>query len=261
MPSATNQLEWCTVRLGEDMNWWVVEVSDQIHWDVDGLSIIDPRQISYIFDLMEPLRDYGFEQDVVESAFIPFRIQKDLGDGLIRLVRSKESLLDSEEPLFALPDIVDDENSPYADFLNHITRLRVKMLNDVIDFEQKLTIDELEESVREEENNNFIEGKAVHLFGEITSILDYVPAGWELDSDDAGATSEDEDIEDFADVEIEEEDTDELSKDESLKWDEDEEEEEDDDDVYEGGPPDEDEDDDDYDDEEEEDEEDEDDDR
>ena len=33
MLNATNQIEWCTVKLGEDMNWWVMEVSDDIHWD------------------------------------------------------------------------------------------------------------------------------------------------------------------------------------------------------------------------------------
>lgn len=241
MPRAAKQLEWCTVRLGEDMNWWVVEVSDDIHWDVDGLSIIDPRQMSHILDLVEPLNEYNFDQDLLESSFIPFRIQKDLGDGLIRLVRSTESFLDSEEALFGLPNIVDDENSPYADFLNNITKARVKMLNDLIDFEQKLTVDEVEESIREEENNSFIEGKAIHLFNEVTAILDYVPTGWELDEDGKGAVSEVEDIEDFP--EIEEEDTSDISKDASLKWDEDEEEEEDDDDIYEGGPPDKDEDD------------------
>ena len=223
------------------MNWWVVEVSDDVHWDVDGLSIIDPRQMSHILDLVEPLNEYNFDQDLLETAFIPFRIQKDLGSGLIRLVRSTESFLDSDEPLFGLPNVVDDENSPYADFLSHVTKTRVKMLNDLIDFEQKLTVDEVEDAIREEENNSFIEGKAVHLFNEVTAILDYVPAGWELDEDRDGGSSEVEDIEDFP--EIEEEDTDDLSKDESLKWDEDEDEDEDKDDVYEGGPPDDDDDD------------------
>ena len=27
------------MRLGEDHNWWVDEVSDPVHWDVDALSI------------------------------------------------------------------------------------------------------------------------------------------------------------------------------------------------------------------------------
>lgn len=256
MPSAKNQIEWCTVRLGDDLNWWVVEVSDDIHWDVDGLSIIDPRQMSHIIDLTEPLREYNFDPDTLDNGFIPFRIDKDLGSGIIRLVRSKESFFDSEEPLFGLPDVVDEEHGPYADFLNHITKVRVNLLNDMIDFEQQLTIDELEEEIREEENNSFIEGRAVHLFNEVTTILDYVPAGWELDSedDDSGDDDEDDDeeIEDFPDIDDEE--AKKLSEEENLKWDDDDED-EDDDDLYEGGPPNDDEDEDeDYDDDDDEDE-------
>ncbi|MBC2605402.1 hypothetical protein H5P27_05035 [Pelagicoccus albus] len=212
-----------------------MEVSDDVHWDVDGLSIVDPRQISHILDLMEPLQEYKLDQDLFDSAFIPFRIQRNLGDGLIRLTRSQESFADAEEPLFGLPNVIDDENSPYADFINHITKVRVNMLNDLIDFEQKLTIDEVEDDIREEENNNFIEGKAVHLFHEVTNILDYVPAGWELDDDDSDK-SEEEDFEDLP--EIEEEDTSQISKDESLKWDEEEDDDDDSDDTYEGPPPD-----------------------
>ncbi len=240
MPGTTNQIEWCTVRLGEDLNWWVVEVSDDVHWDVDGLSIIDPRQIAHLIDLAEPLREYNFDQDIMDRAFIAFKIQKDLGEGLVRLVRTKESFFDTDEPLFGLPDVVDEENGPYADFLNHVTRIRVSMLNDIIDFEQNLTVDELEEELREEENNNFIEGRSVHMFTEVTNILDYVPVGWELDGDDDedGDGSEEEEIEDYPDIDDEE--AKKISESENLKWDEDEEEDESDD-SYQGGPPDEDE--------------------
>lgn len=235
MARASKQLEWVTVRLGEDQNWWVQEVSDDIHWDVDGLSIVDPRQVAHILDLVDPLQEYGFDQNTLDSGFIAFRIQKDLGDGIIRLARTSESFTDAEEPLFALPNILDIENGPYADFLSHITKTRVKMLNDLIEFEQELTVDEVEEDIREEENNGFMEGRAMHLFLEVTSILDYVPTGWELDGDEALESSDEE--ADLADIpDIEEEDTTQISKDESLQWDEDEKEEKDDD-VYEGGPP------------------------
>ena len=219
------------------MNWWVMEVSDDIHWDVDGLSIIDPRQISHLIDLAEPLREYKFDQDIMDRAFIAFKIQKDLGDGLVRLVRTKESFFDTDEPLFGLPDVVDEINGPYADFLNHITRIRVNMLNDIIDFEQAFTIDELEEELREEENNNFIEGRAVHMFNEVTNIMEYVPAGWELDEDDVDEKEEEEEeIDEFPDIDDEE--AKKISESENLKWDEDETEEEDED-SYQGGPPDE----------------------
>jgi len=234
------KLEWCIVRIGEDHNWWVEEVSDPVRWDVDGLSIIDPRQVQHIIDMVEPMREYGFDQDVMERAFLPFRIEKDLGSGRVRLVRVKDSLFESEDKLFALPDLLDEENGPYADFLDHITRLRVKMLNDLFDFEQKLSVDEMEDEIREARNIDFMEGKAVHVFTEVTAILDYAPAGWEGEEEgERPARKEDElDDEDLPDLDEAEEER--LKNDQSLKWDEDEdgeEKDEDEDDLDEDGNP------------------------
>lgn len=228
MAKSSTTLDWCIVRLGEDHNWWVSEVSDPVRWDVDGLSIVDPRQVAHLLELVEPLRDYGFDQDIMEAAFIPFRIEKDLGEGRVRLKRVKDSIFESDEKLFALPDILDEENGPYADLLDHLTRLRVKMLNDLFDFESKLTVDEVEDEIREDQNTNFIEGKAAHTFEEITAILDYVPAGWDTDEEQTEKSIEEDDDEDLPELDEEEEEK--LKNDESLKWDEDEEEGEDSDD-------------------------------
>jgi hypothetical protein len=221
MAKGTPQLEWCIVRLGEDHNWWVDEISDPVHWDVDGLSIIDPRQVDHVIELIEPLREYGFDSNLFERAFIPFRITKDLGKGKVRLARTKQPLLESEEKLFALPDVIDEENGPYADFLDHITRLRVKLLNDLLDFEEKLTIDEVEDQLREAQNNDFIEGKAVHLFQEITAILDFMPAGHGDDEEETAKSSAEDEDDDLPEVEEGEEEK--LKGDASLKWDDDEE--------------------------------------
>ena len=241
MAKGTHQLEWCIVRLGEDHNWWVAEVSDPVHWDVDGLSIIDPRQIDHIIELIDPLREYSFDPNLFERAFIPFRITKDLGKGRVRLARTKQPLLESEEKLFALPDVIDEENGPYADFLDHITRLRVKLLNDLLDFEEKLTIDEVEDQLRETQNNDFIEGKAVHLFQEITAILDFMPAGHD-DEEEAEKRSTEVEDDDLPEVEAGEEEK--MKGDASLKWDDDEEGGEKDDDEDKPGKEDKDDDDD-----------------
>jgi hypothetical protein len=224
MAKATSTLEWCIVRLGDDHNWWVAETSDPVRWDVDGLSIIDPRQLSHLIELVDPLRDYGFDQDVMERAFIPFRIEKDLGGGKVRLKRTKESLFESEEKLFVLPDVLDEENGPYADLLDLVTRCRVKMLNDLFDFESKLTVDEVEDELREAQNSHFIEGRAVHSFEEITAILDFMPAGYESDDEKSPkSTEEDDDL-----PELDEAEEEKLKNDESLKWDDDEDEEKED---------------------------------
>jgi hypothetical protein len=221
MAKAISTLDWCIVRLGDDHNWWVAETSDPVRWDVDGLSIVDPRQLAHLIELVDPLRDYGFDQDVMESAFIRFRIDKDLGNSRVRLKRVKESLFESEEKLFALPDILDEENGPYADLIDHLTRCRVKMLNDLFNFEAKLSVDEVEDEIRDDQNSNFIQGKAVHTFEELTSILDYMPAGYDTDEEAPAKGVEDEEDDDLPELDEAEEEK--LKNDESLKWDEDEE--------------------------------------
>ena len=170
MSNTSAKLTWCKASTGKDMNWWVKEISDPIHWETDGLGIIDPRQFQYILDLLEPLNEYGLQTELVEEAFYAFSIDKINEDKTVLLKRVLENIFESEEPLFVLPDVMDEEKGPYADFLDHVTRLRIKMLNDLIDFSQKLTIEELEEEIRESQNDDFMEGRATHFFTEITSI-------------------------------------------------------------------------------------------
>jgi hypothetical protein len=218
MSKSSPKLQWVKVRLGEDFNWWVVETSDPIHWDVDGLGIIDPRQAAYLGDSLEALREYGFDPELFEGAFFAFRIHGKGEDKTVELRRVQESFLELNEDLFLLPDMLDEEKSPYADFLDSITRCRVKLLNDLIDLQEKLEVDEIEETIREEQNKDYMEGKAIHFFNEVSSILDFVPAGYELELDDDKAQGEGEidiDLPDF-----EEDET--LEEDETMKWDEEE---------------------------------------
>lgn len=226
MPKPTSKLTWCKAHLGEDMNWWVNETSDPVHWDVDGLGIIDPRQFQHIIDLIEPLQDYGLQNELVDDAFYSFSIDKVEKDKTVLLKRIRDSILESEDPLFALPDVLDEDKGPYADLLDHLTKLRIKMLNDLIDFSQSLTIEELEEEIREQQTGDFLEGKATHFFAEITSILEYVPEGFELEEDEPAPKSEDEELEeDLSGIETDEVDE-KIEEDDTMKWDEEEEEEE-----------------------------------
>ena len=210
------------------MNWWVKEISDPIHWDIDGLGIIDPKQFQYIIDLIEPLYDYGFLNEILDKAFYSFIIEKINPDKSVELKRTVESTLDCEDQFFALPDVIDEEKGPYADFLDHITKLRVKMLNASLEFSQKLTIEELEEDIREEQNKDYMEGRSTHFFSEITSILEYLPEGYELDNDEEPEAKEapDHDLEEIADINEDVEDD--IEADETMKWDEEEDSEEDD---------------------------------
>ncbi|MGJ8651116.1 MAG: hypothetical protein ACSHX4_12220 [Opitutaceae bacterium] len=228
MPNPTSKLTWCKARLGEDMNWWIKEISDPVHWDVDGLGVIDPRQFQHILDLIEPLSDYGLQTDIVEEAFYSFGIDEVEADKTVLLKRIKDSILDSDEQIFALPDVLDEEKGPYADFIDHITKLRIKLLNDLIDFSKSLTVEELEEEIRETQNADYMEGRASHFFNEISAILEYVPEGFELDEDEesTGPKSEDEVLEkDLADVDAGTDVEENIVADETMKWDEEEEEE------------------------------------
>jgi|TARA_B110000438_G_scaffold303278_1_gene364050 hypothetical protein len=225
MSTTSQKLEWCIVRLGEDMNWWVHEISDPVRWDVDGLSIVDPRQMGYVVELCAPLREYGFDTDSIERAFYTFAMDKEEKGSNIRLVRTPECHLEDEDGvLFGLPDILDEDKGPYADFLDAITKARVRLLNDQIKFEQNLTIDELEEEIRERQNADFMEGKAVHAFTDITSILEYVPLGFEIEEDDADVSSDGEDIGDLSEFNDADADA-KIQEDDTMKWEEEEEDE------------------------------------
>ncbi|MDR0678734.1 MAG: hypothetical protein LBF24_00570 [Puniceicoccales bacterium] len=183
---APNQpIGWCVVQLDENYNWWV-EKTDRPsdNSDEERLSILDPKQVEYVFDLLESLREYGLQGDVVLRAFLPFSIEKDLGGGRVRLRITEEELGKSEEKLFALPNTF-GEAGHYAEFLDHISLLRAKLLNDTYSFVQRLTVTELEEGVRE---NCELEGQpALHVFQEIAGILEYSPMGFEPEKEEEDA--------------------------------------------------------------------------
>ena len=234
-------LDWCIVRLGEDENWWVESISDKENWDVEDLGIIDPKQFLHISELIDSMTEFGLDSQLVDEAFFTFEIAEELKDGKIKLVRVRDSLLKAEDMLFALPDVLDEEKGPYADFLNHISSVRVSMLNDMIDFTEPYTQEEMEEVLAEKENNDFLEAKRSHFSEELISILEFVPEGFAIDSDlDEESDSSSEEEEDYSDletglVEVSEKEE-KLLPDEDLKWEEEEREETT---PYEGGAPDE----------------------
>ena len=99
MSKPTTKLTWCNARLGEDMNWWIYEISDPVHWDVDCLGIIDPRQFQHLIDLLEPLCDYGLQNELVDDAFYSFGVDNVDKDKAIHLKRVQDlSLIHISEP-------------------------------------------------------------------------------------------------------------------------------------------------------------------
>ncbi len=217
MAKTSPKLSWCKVRLGNDLNWWVTETSDKVNWDMDGLSVIDPRQAAHMLETLDGLREYGLDDAIVEKAFIPFSIDKRISKNEIRISRSQDSVLEADDQqLFLLADNIDDERSPYAEFLDHITALQIKMLNDTFDFEKDIAIEDLEEEIRQNYTNDYMEGKAIHIFHEVMDILEYVPDGYSLEDDDDEEHKDQEDTyDDIEDVQEEED----MEEDETMHWD------------------------------------------
>jgi hypothetical protein len=180
---ARSKLGWCIVRLGDDFNWWVHEVSDDIHWEADGLGLLDPNQVEHMVDLFVQMQTYGLRYDIVENAFIKFSVEKEMPKSMVRLVATEEELMAAKDKIFAMPNAMDDGDGPYSDFIDHIMAVRVRMLNANLNFKQPLSVDELEENIRDEQQKEYVGGKGVHAFNEIVAILDYVPVGYDLDGD------------------------------------------------------------------------------
>ena len=242
MKKTSPSLDWCVVRCGDDKKWWIDSISDNENWDVEDLGIIDPKQFLYINELLDSMTEFGLESQLVDEAFFTFEISEEVDGGKVRLDRVRDSLLKAEDMLFALPDVLDEEKGPYADFLNHVSQIRVAMLNDLIEFAEPYTLEEMEEVLSEKLNNDYLEGRRSHFSDELISIVEFVPDGFEIDSDLDEEKDEDEEGEDYSDLDSELLDVpdkeEKLLPDEDLKWEDDEDREEE---VssYEGGAPDE----------------------
>lgn len=243
MKKTSPSLDWCIVRSDNNDKWWVDSISDSENWDLDDLGIIDPKQFIHINELLDSMTEFGLQSQLVDEAFFTFELAQEEPDKKIRLERVRDSLLKAEDMLFALPDVLDEEKGPYADFLNHVSQVRVAMLNELIEFAEPYTVEEMEEILSEKQNNDFLVGRRSHFSDELVAILEFVPDGFEIDSDLAeDGTNEENTEEDYSDIDshlVEVSDKEEkLLPDEDLKWEEDEEREEE---VasYEGGAPDE----------------------
>jgi len=240
MKKTSPSLDWCIVRCDKKKKWWVDSISDNENWDIEDLGIIDPKQFLYINELLDSMTEFGLESQLIDEAFFTFEISEEIKGDKVRLDRVRDSLLKAEDMLFALPDVLDEEKGPYADFLSHVSQIRVSMLNELIEFAEPYTIEEMEEVLSEKLNNDYLEGRRTHFSDELIAILEFVPDGFELDSDLDEERDGNEEGEDYSDLDSElldiSDKEEKLLPDEDLKWDDEEEKEETT--PYEGGAPD-----------------------
>lgn len=182
---------WCIAHLGSDGHWWIKEVSEDRNWDFEIPSLLSPEQVKQVLRQSKAeLEPYGISANDWNAAFYRFRIDKRLNDGCVRLVRTVEQLKneenpkaseeDKEEPLFALPNEVEEDCHPYVDFLDKLIKARTALLNDHINFVRKLSADEVKEMLDETHRSLYFEGASLHVFREISDILNYLPIGFAL---------------------------------------------------------------------------------
>jgi hypothetical protein len=187
---------WCIVCMGDDCNWWVYEASDEINFDTESSGILDPKQVEHMIDMLSQLKQYGLSEEIVNGAFIPYSIDKEMPKEMLRLCESKRNILMSHDGIFCMPNVVDEQEGPFIDFIDHIMALRVKLLNSSFDFKQPLNLEEIEDILHADQQERYIAGVKMHAFDEIVSILDYVPAGYKL----GGDMDEDQEQEDDLDI-------------------------------------------------------------
>ena len=149
------------------------------------------------------MNEFGLDSQIVDDAFT-FEIKEEVKGGKIKLVRVRDSLLKADDMLFALPDVLDEEKGPYADFLNHVSQIKVTMLNELIEFAEPYTQEEMEEVLLKKQNNDFfLESEEVILVTNLFLSLSFVPDGFAIDSDLEGDDKEEKEEEDYSDLDAE----------------------------------------------------------
>ncbi|MDR1413599.1 MAG: hypothetical protein LBI56_01515 [Puniceicoccales bacterium] len=197
-----NRGNWCTVCLGDDFNWWIHEMGDDGYYDSEMNGAIDPKQVERMVDLLAPLKQYGLNDEVVNNAFVTYAIEKEIPKEMLRIRESKEDIFNARDHIFCLPNITGEHEGPFMDFLDHITALRVKLLNASFDFKQPLNVEEIEDLLHAERQERYVSGVKVHVFDEIASVLDYIPLGYSLEEseiEDKPVSEDTLDLEEFDD--------------------------------------------------------------
>jgi hypothetical protein len=199
------KIEWCILKLRDDYKWWVEKISHDLSPDAESGGIIDPRQFEYMIELMSPLMDYGLHDEIIENAFLKYRIVSELPDNRIKVEHTATKVMTSGEPLFLMPHIVADNDGPYGEFIHSIIRSRMKLLNESNDFKGPIDVEEIEESIREKTREQYAEGNVTHVFDEIVDILEYTPAGYDVAKKGEYEGEEEEEVDELAYV-VEDED-------------------------------------------------------
>ena len=170
---------WVIVSLGEDLNWWLDETSEDVRWISGGRSVLDARQVTHLPTVVDEYLPYGLRREQVAAAFRKFAVESELSDGRLRLAPTEEDLFASGAQLFAIPLMDEDGTGPYDELLEALSAARIRMLNATHQYARECTELDMIEELDGLDRDRFFSLEAIHAFEEINEILQWSPAEWD----------------------------------------------------------------------------------
>jgi len=195
MDKAASSPAWIVARLGNDLNWWVDEASQELYWPDEGLSVLDPRQFRDVLERVAAYRGVGFDLKTFARAFRLFTVDAELPDGRLRLTALRKPVEEDDAKLFALPDFASEEAGGYRDLVDNLMEMRVKLLNRTHHYAHDLETLDLEEELQDRANDRYFDGKNIHCYDELNEILRWAPAEWSGEEEQAEEAAEPEEEE------------------------------------------------------------------
>ena len=163
-----------TVRLGEDLNWWL-DTADEATPAQHVRGILDPRQVAHVLEALEEYRSCGYRPENFARGFRAYRIDAEISEGVLRL--AAVDAFDNET--FALPVTDDNEDGPYFDLLDSVSAARIRKLNRTHHYGRDCTEAEMDEELAALEADRYFGDDTIHAFDEISEILEWSPAEWD----------------------------------------------------------------------------------
>jgi hypothetical protein len=168
---------WIIARLGDDMNWWIAESSEDIYWGEAGRGLLDPRQVAYLSEALNEYRAYGLGCHLLDGAFQFFQLESELDDERVRLAPvAAEELGVAGEQFFALPVVDDEETGAYYDLLDAISAARIRKLNATHHYARDCTELDMHEELDALDRDRYFSSENIHCFDQINEILQWSPA-------------------------------------------------------------------------------------
>jgi hypothetical protein len=171
--------QWIIAGLGADSNWWLVEASSDAYPSETPRGLLDPRQLSYLLELLDEYQPYGYRRQLLSAAFQLFQAESELDDDRLRLAPVSGDLFDSSGRLFALPLVGDEGTGPYYEFIDAITTARIRRLNTTHHYACACTDLEMQEELDALDRDRYFASENIHCFDEINEILQWSPAEWD----------------------------------------------------------------------------------